>query len=165
MEYLRNKQMEYLRDLGARYSAMQRQIACKPEDIDIFSKGPYLPLSIRLEAEPEKEERSESNSQSSRECTQCRRMIPEHGFPFERHPKANKDRRPMARTSVCKVCTLLLGKLQYAEKQAQDEEATKTESTASKPGTASDRTGRSSRNGKLEDVEGKTREILEMMMK
>ncbi|EJD01980.1 uncharacterized protein FOMMEDRAFT_157145 [Fomitiporia mediterranea MF3/22] len=107
--------MEQLWELSARYVSIHRTSG-KPDDNDIFVRGPCLPLSISLS------ETSGSTVSivdgSGRACSGCRRTIAIYNFPFVSLRKKHKSKigdDNQERSPMCKICMLILAKIEYKE--------------------------------------------------
>ncbi|KAL5498053.1 hypothetical protein ACEPAH_2984 [Sanghuangporus vaninii] len=114
------KQREKLLDLSSLYVSMHHKTG-KPDPENIYLRGPFLPLSISLEINSTCDVHAPA---SSKECSGCGRTISEHHFPYElttknkgkKIPDGKMDENVAPRASLCKICTLIVKKMKYAEK-------------------------------------------------
>lgn len=110
------KHMDHLRQLSSRYVTMH-QASGRPDQNNVFLRGPFLPLTIPLSLNPR---RAAPGTERSKECSGCKRTILEQHFPVASKKKSRKETlagKTAARLSTCKICTFILVRAEYVEKQ------------------------------------------------
>ncbi|KAH8112410.1 ribonuclease H-like domain-containing protein [Phellopilus nigrolimitatus] len=118
------EQTQRLRAQSMLYVTMHHT-AGKPEQENIFLRGPYLPLCVLQPVSLDDGNkaswmcirRAESDEQGIL-CMACKRTMLDVHFPLRSAAVLNGayvgNKKGKARTQICKICTLILAKKQYA---------------------------------------------------
>lgn len=109
--YLVNE--EHLYALSTRYVSLHRTEG-RPDPVDMFRRGPYLPLCMM----PLAASKGNPRTLNLKQCTKCTRFMAEEHFPLPRRRKSIGDTSMnVSRGESCKICVLIEAKLQYAKKR------------------------------------------------
>ncbi|KAH8112377.1 hypothetical protein DFH11DRAFT_1744979 [Phellopilus nigrolimitatus] len=118
------EQTQRLRAQSMLYVTMHHT-AGKPEQENIFLRGPYLPLCVLQpvslddgDKAPWRCIRRADSDEQGIQCMACKRTMLDVHFPLRSAAVLNGayvgNKNGKARTQICKICTLILAKKQYA---------------------------------------------------